>query len=270
LVNGSATKGLLVLATFAAAAIVAVQGAAGATTRLDPYGTTLLDGRKVFPIVLAKGPERDALTPEDADALDEVVGAGVNFFKVGPATIPWTSADVNDAHAWNREARERGAYTWINMATLSKVPESSQLRAVVTALKGGDRADAIGMWKGADEPRWVGTTPGELQYAYCLATSHGEEKGWCAGELPADSDHLWVTIQAPRTARSPTSTASTTTRSPGPTGSTRSCTTSAGGPTRSRRSRRTTPSGRRSRSAPAAATTNRANSCCRLCCRSAT
>ncbi len=185
------------LALVAASAVAGTQGAAGATTRIDPYGTTLLDGRKVFPIVLAKGPERGARTPAGADALDEVVGAGVNFFKVGPAAIPWTPDDVVDAHEWNREAGERGAYTWINLATLSEAPDSSGLSAVVTELKGGDWAQAIGMWKGADEPLWVGTTPDELQYAYCIGTSRGETS-WCDGDLPADSDHLWVTIQAPR------------------------------------------------------------------------
>jgi hypothetical protein len=196
LANGSA-RGLLVTTLLAVAAIAAVEGAQGATTRVDPYGTTLLDGRKVFPIVLAKGPELGATTPTGADALDEVVGAGVTFFKVGPATIPWTPDDVDDAHAWNREAGERGAYTWINMATLSEAPDSARLGALVTELTDGEWAQAIGMWKGADEPLWVGTKPEELQYAYCIATSRGPAS-WCDGDLPADADHLWVTIQAPR------------------------------------------------------------------------
>jgi hypothetical protein len=181
--------------------LITVEAAFGATTRIDPYGTTLLDGRKVFPIVLAKGPERGAETPDGRDALDEVAGAGVNFFKVGPATIPWTDNDVEDALAWNREAAERDAYTWINLATLSKdQPGSTRLREVVSELKDDAWADAIGMWKGADEPLWVGTEPEELTFAYCLATSRGEriEPDWCAGEEPVDSEHLWVTIQAAR------------------------------------------------------------------------
>jgi hypothetical protein len=189
---------LLLPALVAAAAFVTVGSAFGATTTIGPYGTTMLDGRKVFPIVLAKGPERGATTPTGADALDEVVDAGVNFFKVGPAAGGWLQADTNDALAWNQEAARRGAFTWINLATLSKSqPGDAQLAAVVTALKEDAWADAIGMWKGADEPLWVGTKPEDLRYAYCLATARGEES-WCGGDDPVDSDHLWVTIQAPR------------------------------------------------------------------------
>jgi hypothetical protein len=184
-------------ALVAAAALITVGSAFGATTHVGPYGTTMLDGRKVFPIVLAKGPERDALTPGGSDAVDEVVGAGVNFFKVGPATDPWTDGDVVDALAWNREAAARGAYTWINLATLSTSPGSTGLADVVTALKEGAAADAIGMWKGADEPFHVGIEPNELRYAYCLGTSRGD-RAWCAGDDPVDSEHLWVTIQAAR------------------------------------------------------------------------
>jgi hypothetical protein len=186
------------LAALAALALIVAGAGEGAVTRIDPYGTTLLDGRKVFPIVLAKGPELGAETPGGGDAVAEVVGAGVNFLKVGPATVPWTDADVEDALAWNREAAEHGAYTWVNLATLStSQPGSTRLREVVTALKEDVWADAIGLWKGADEPLWVGTGPEELRYAYCLSTSRGDE-AWCGGDQPVDSEHLWVTIQAPR------------------------------------------------------------------------
>jgi hypothetical protein len=185
-------------AAVVAVALSVTATASAATTSIDAHGTVLLDGSKVFPIVLAKGPDRDAVTPTGADAVDEVVGAGVNFLKIGPATTPWTDAEVDDALAWNQEAAERGAYTWINLATLSESePGETRLREVVTALKNGAFADAIGMWKGADEPLWVGTPPADLQFAYCLSTSRGEP-AWCGGEEPADSEHLWVTIQAPR------------------------------------------------------------------------
>src|SRR5215212_3792111 len=158
----------------------------------------MLDGRKVFPIVLAKGPERGAKTPTSADALTEVVGAGVNFFKVGPATDPWTEDDVTDALAWNHEAAVRGAHTWINLATLStSQPGNTVLPDVVTRLKQDAWSNAIGMWKGADEPLHLKIAPDKLQYAYCLATSRGQ-RAWCGGEQPVDSAHLWVTIQAPR------------------------------------------------------------------------
>jgi hypothetical protein len=186
----------------AALLVLALAQAAGAAvTHSDADGTTLLDGRKVFPIVLAKGPEPGSTAPSGADALDEVVAAGASFLKVGPATTVWSQADIDDALANDRAAAARGIHTWINLATLSRAtPGSTQdtlLHTVVAALKGDASAGAIGMWKGADEPWWSGIPASSLQFAYCLATSRGGA-GWCAGESPIDSDHLWVTIQAPR------------------------------------------------------------------------
>jgi hypothetical protein len=187
----------------AAVLLAVLADAAGATTtRFDEHGTVLVDGRKVFPIVLAKGPERESTTPGGADALDEVVEAGVNFFKVGPASDPWLQADKDDALTWNREAASRGVYTWVNLATLADATpntpvKDARLREVIRLLEGDPSATALAMWKGADEPWLAGFAPEELQYAYCVATSRGEP-GWCGGRPIADSDHLWVTIQAPR------------------------------------------------------------------------
>lgn len=175
--------------------LVALADAAGAaTTRVDQHGTVLADGKKIFPIVLAKGPE--------GEGLDAVVDAGVNVLKVGPATSPWLEADFTDALARNREATERGVYTWVNLATLAdaapdKPAKDQRLRDVISRLESDPSGAAVAMWKGADEPWWAGFAPAELQYAYCVATSRGEPS-WCGGRPTADSDHLWVTIQAPR------------------------------------------------------------------------
>jgi hypothetical protein len=174
--------------------------AVGAVTRLDRHGTTLVDGRKVFPIVLAKGPERGAVTPDGADGLDELVSAGVNFFKVGPASGGWSEADTADAVAWNREAARRGVYTWINLSTLSRARPGSRLetrlRRVIGSLKRDPSGRAIGMWKGAEEPWRYQIPPASLGFAYCIAT--GRNRAACTRRPPADSDHLWVTVQAPR------------------------------------------------------------------------
>jgi hypothetical protein len=190
-----------VLLVAALLAVVLSAAAGAAVTRFDAQGTTLVDGRKVFPIVLAKGPERGSTTPGGTDALAEVVSAGVNFFKIGPATTAWTSADIADALAWNRAAATLGVYTWINLSTLSRATRGSSqhtlLHQVITSLENDASGTAIGMWKGADEPLWSGFPPSSLQFAYCLATSRGDPS-WCGGEPPEDEEHLWVTIQAPR------------------------------------------------------------------------
>jgi hypothetical protein len=193
--TGSATR-RVVAAAVALLAVVLAEAAGAAVTTFDQHGTTLINGQKVFPIVLAKGPERDSKTPTGADALDEVVAAGVNVFKVGPASRPWWPEDKADAVAWNQEAAERGVYTWVNLATLADAEpgnlKDTRLREVIDLL---GNAPALAMWKGADEPQLAGFEPEQLQYAYCVATSLGGER-WC--EQPEDSDHLWVTIQAPR------------------------------------------------------------------------
>jgi hypothetical protein len=174
-------------------ALVVPAGAGGAVTKLDRHGTVVLDGRKIFPIVLAKGPP--------AGGLREVAAAGVNFVKVGPAKGPWTDADVADAIAWNRAANAAGVHTWINLSSLSRARpggwREALLRHVVGALEADPSASAIGMWKGADEPWRFRMRPPSLRFAYCLTTGRGK-RAWCAGRLPIDRDHLWVTVQAPR------------------------------------------------------------------------
>jgi hypothetical protein len=179
--------------------VVLAPAARAASTRFDEHGTTLIDGRKIFPIVLAKGPERGSTTPSAEDALDEVVAAGVNVFKVGPASRPWWPEDKADAVAWNQEAAARGVHTWVNLATLADATpdtpvKDTRLREVIDLLEDDP---ALALWKGADEPWLAGFAPEELQYAYCVATSRGNPT-WCAGRPVGDSDHLWVTIQAPR------------------------------------------------------------------------
>ena len=176
-------------------------GASGATTRLDRNGTVLLDGRKVFPLVLAKGPERGTTTPAGADALSEVAAAGINVLKTGPAGSTWTGADIADAIAWNQEAAAHGLYTWVNLAALSRARpgtwRAALLRKVIASLEADPSASAIALWKGADEPWRYRTTVPSLRFAYCIATSRGDRR-WCEGKRPADSDHLWVTVQPAR------------------------------------------------------------------------
>src|SRR5918992_530042 len=185
----------------AAASLLLFPGAAGAVaTTVDRHGTTLVNGRKVFPIVLAKGPERGSTTPAGVPALAEVGSAGVNFVKVGPASTVWSDADTADAIAWNRDAGQYGISTWINLSTLSRARPGSwqemRLRRVIAALERDPGGRAIGMWKGAEEPWRYRIPPGSLGFPYCLATSRGPRG--CAGRDPADSDHLWVTVQAAR------------------------------------------------------------------------
>ena len=192
----------LVVAVAVALVVVSVAVAAGAgATTVDASGVVVLDGQKTFPIVLAKGPPPDGTTPSGGNAFAEVVGAGVNFLKVGPATVPWTAADIDEAKLEDQAAAAHGAHTWVNLATVSRATPGSAadglLSQVVTSLEQDPSGSAIGMWKGADEPWWSGIAPTALQFVYCRATGRGDAS-WCGGESALDQDHLWVTVQAPR------------------------------------------------------------------------
>jgi hypothetical protein len=172
--------------------LVAVAPATAATTRLDRHGTVLLDGRPIFPLVLAKGPP--------ADGLAEVAAAGVNVVKVGPAG-EWSDAEIASTIAENQAAAAAGIHTWVNLSSLSAVApwgwREELLRHVIGSLEADPSGSAVAMWKGADEPLRYRVPATSLRFAYCLATGRGAPT-WCAGRRPFDSDHLWVTVQAPR------------------------------------------------------------------------
>ena len=192
-------------AAVAASLVASVVDVHGATTSRDASGRILLDGRPVFPVVLSRGPSLGSRTPWRTDALDEVVGAGVTFFKTGPVSGTWTRATIEQAIAWNIAAKARGVYTWVALGDAAVAPHGSDTSAILERVVGklfeGPGRTAIGMWKGADEPFLNLLHPRALRYPYCRVTSRGDPS-WCAPERALDPGHLWVTVQGPRGARS--------------------------------------------------------------------
>jgi hypothetical protein len=184
----------------AVVAAALASGAGAATAGSDGNGTVLLDGAKTFPIVLAKGPESMAKTPDGRDALAEVASAGATYLKIGPPTVAWTTPDIEDAKAQNRAAEANGLHTWVNLSTVARATPGTTsdalLARVVAELESDSGGLAIGMWKGADEPFWSGFAPNTLQFAYCRATGRGTTS-WCGGEPVLDAEPP-ATIQAPR------------------------------------------------------------------------
>ena len=180
---------------------LALLGAAGATaanTSYDANGTFLLNNSRAFPIVLSEPPPRDGTTPAGANALAEIASAGVNFVRVGPPGVPWSDTEIANVQAWDQAVAPLGMYTWVKLRELASAQPSTanadMLKRVISTLKG----DAgFGLWKGADEPWWSGLTPAQLQYPYCMGTSRGS-LSWCSPDSPLDSNHVWVTIEAPR------------------------------------------------------------------------
>ena len=194
-------KGAMRCRFLAAVAVVfaaaSVGGAVAGVTTTDTSGTVVADGSKVFPLVLAKGPDAGRTAPDGTDAFAEVASAGATMLKIGPATTAWTSADISDAELQNRAAAAHGLSTWVNLSTVSQAARDALLAQVVSSLKTDPGSSAIGMWKGQDEPFWSKVAPAALQFAYCRTTGRGET-AWCGGEPVLDSDHAWVTVEAPR------------------------------------------------------------------------
>jgi L,D-peptidoglycan transpeptidase YkuD (ErfK/YbiS/YcfS/YnhG family) len=180
------------LAVVALVALVVPPAAGAAATRLDRSGTIVQDGRKVFPIVLAKGPP--------ADGLAAVAEAGVTTLKIGPAGR-WTDADLAATIEANRVAAARGLTTWVNLSSFGSARPGNAaewaLRDVVGALTADPSASAISLWKGVDEPQRYRIGSSRLRFPYCLLTGRGD-RTWCAGRRPIDRTRLLVTVQAPR------------------------------------------------------------------------
>jgi hypothetical protein len=164
------------LAVVAAAAAALVAGAGAAVTSSDSSGTVVLDGAKVFPIVLAKGPEHDATTPDGKNGYAAVAAAGVTMLKIGPATTPWTTADLTSANADDQAAAANALSTWVNLSTVATATGGSAgdllLQQVVGSLKADPGGSAIAMWKGVDEPFWSGNSP-----ASCSSPTAGRPAG---------------------------------------------------------------------------------------------
>lgn len=173
-------------------ALVFADAASAAVTRLDRNGTILLDGKKVFPIVLAKGPP--------ADGLGTVAEAGVTMVKAGPAA-GWTDADLASTIEANRAAGAAGLTTWVNLSAYGAIRpggrREARLRDVVETLSADPSGSAIALWKGLDEPQRNRIGSARLRFPYCFLTGRGDRR-WCAGRTPLDRRRLLVTVQAPR------------------------------------------------------------------------
>jgi hypothetical protein len=177
------------------------RGVAGFVSRIGDGGRFVVDGRPTFPIALAGPPPLGGRIASGADALNEVVSAGVNFFRVGPTARQWKLADIRSVEDWDRAAAARGVHTIVSLRGVSAASPGSRdawlLLKIVRSLTSDSSSPGIGLWRGADEPLPAGIPARALRYVYCRVTSRGEP-WWCAGERPLDPAHVWLTIQAPQ------------------------------------------------------------------------
>jgi hypothetical protein len=158
-----------------------------------PTGALLVDGRKVFPIVLSNGPPLGAKTPSGADALAEVAAGGVSFIRVGRSD--WSLQSLDRQIAAVRQALDaaaaHGVHCWLQLGNVPDLPAGALptneqlLTSIAEQLKDHP---ALGAWKGLDEPanpnRAARIPPARLERAY--------------QKLKAiDPDHPVVITQAP-------------------------------------------------------------------------
>src|SRR6478735_10651477 len=87
-------------------------------------GALVVEGRKVFPLVLSDGPPLGAKAPDGGDAFAEVAAGGASFIRVGRPH--WSLESIDQQIAAEREvldaAAAHGLHVWLQ---LGNVPDLS-------------------------------------------------------------------------------------------------------------------------------------------------
>jgi hypothetical protein len=165
--------------------IARVVVASAITTAYNREGVQLWDGVPTFPIGLSTPPWITQQTPSGGNALDQVVGAGVDLLRFNPASNSWSDADITHAEQLDAAAKARDVATWMFLGDLghaqSGTAAGERLQQVVSALAS---SDGMGIWKGADEPFRAGLSAASLAYAYRETRT-------------LDPNHLFSIIEAP-------------------------------------------------------------------------
>src|SRR3954468_19361605 len=80
-------------------------------------GSLVVDGRKVFPLVLSDGPPLGAKAPNGNDALAELAAGGAGFIRTGRHV--WSSRSIEQQIAAEREvvdaAAVHGLHCWLRV-----------------------------------------------------------------------------------------------------------------------------------------------------------
>ena len=120
-------------------------------------GSLLVDGRKVFPIVLSNAPPLGARAPGGGDALAEVAAGGANFIRAGRAD--WSLDSLDRQVAAERRLLDAAAandlHCWLQLGNVPDLPDKglSTREQLLTSLVGQLKDHpALGAWKGVDEP----------------------------------------------------------------------------------------------------------------------
>lgn len=120
-------------------------------------GALVVQGGRVFPLVLSNGPPLGAKTPDGEDALAVLAAGGANFIRAGRPI--WSSESIDQQIAAVREvldaAAAHGLHCWLqlgnvpDLSTRGLAAKEQLLTQIVGQLKDHP---ALGAWKGIDEP----------------------------------------------------------------------------------------------------------------------
>jgi len=156
---------------------------------IDPTGSVVIDGQKVFPIGLSEAPAPDGQTPDGRNAWAEVASAGVNFVRSGLRewNLPQIDAQIAAERARMDAAASHGMFCWPrlgNAGNLPAAPGSVEEQLLVRIANGLKTHPALGAYKGVDEPALAGIPAAGLARARTKLRT-------------IDPDHPIVIIQAP-------------------------------------------------------------------------
>jgi hypothetical protein len=177
---------------------VLLGGAVMSTATIDSTtGCLLLDGERVFPLILSDPPPLGGKTPDGSDAWTEIAngGLGANFIRSGRTIAkPWVLTQIDNQIAEERQrmdaAHDHGLHCWLRLVNAANLPaaasgavsEPEQLLVKITS--GLKDHPALAAYKGADEPAHSATPPAGLVRAHQKLKSN-------------DPNHPLVITQAP-------------------------------------------------------------------------
>ena len=120
-------------------------------------GALVVEGRKVFPIVLSNGPPVGAKAPSGGDALAELAAGGASFIRAGRRD--WNPESIDEQIAAERTvldaAAAQGLHCWLqlgNVPDLSGRAVSANDQLLTNIVEQLKDHPALGAWKGIDEP----------------------------------------------------------------------------------------------------------------------
>jgi hypothetical protein len=158
----------------------------GSVVTVDSNNVLVVNGQKKFPIGFATGPPINSVTPDGADALQELRNAGALLFRI-VQTNTWNSQLIASEQAALDWAAQHGMFVWVYLAELSQFPVTATNTAasLINIVDTFRYHPALGLWKNYDEAWFAGVSVSNLLDGYVVIKQE-------------DTNHPVVETHAPR------------------------------------------------------------------------